>query len=126
MKFHQGLAGLLTLLMPVATVCYHKVTEWGVDLTPYHPVSPLKVVDDRVQHDREMAQIQHPPTERRKLLTEDDFCDGTPITLALFFVIGLTSSNSNSKPEPLTPSTFNASTANFWIHNLLSIRLMLE
>jgi cysteine-rich repeat protein len=80
MKFHQGLAGLLTLLMPVATVCYHKVTEWGVDLTPYHPVSPLKVVDDRVQHDREMAQIQHPPTERRKLLTEDDFCDGTPIT----------------------------------------------
>jgi cysteine-rich repeat protein len=72
MTFHRGLAGLLTLLM----------TEWEVDLTPYQPVSPGKVVDDKVRRDREMAQIQRDgvSTDRRKLLTEDDFCDGTLIT----------------------------------------------
>jgi cysteine-rich repeat protein len=81
MKFHQGLAGLLTLLMPVATVCYTNQTEWGVDLTPHQPVSPGKVGDDRGLRDREMAQIQRPTNDRKRvLLTEDDFCDGTPIT----------------------------------------------
>jgi cysteine-rich repeat protein len=80
MKFHQGLAGLLTLLTPFATVCYTPVTEWGTDLTPYHPVLPGKIDGDGTRRDREMAQNQRLPMDRRKLLTEADFCDGTPIT----------------------------------------------
>jgi cysteine-rich repeat protein len=83
MKFHQGLSGLLTLTMPFATVCYTTVTEREVVKTPYQTVSPGKVGSDRVLHDREMAQIQRLPTDGRKLLTENEFCDGTSILRTL-------------------------------------------
>jgi cysteine-rich repeat protein len=81
MKFHQGLAGLLTSLMPIATVCYTDRTEWGVDYTPHQPVSPGKTGDDRSLRDREMAQIQSLNNgQNRVVLTEDEFCDGRPIS----------------------------------------------
>jgi cysteine-rich repeat protein len=83
MKFYQGLAGLLTLLFPFAaavTDCDRIVTDWGEDLTP---CPPDELEDDGNRRDRalEQMQIQHLlPTGRRQLLTEDDFCNGTPIT----------------------------------------------
>jgi hypothetical protein len=73
MKFHQALAGL-TLIFPFAVVG-ETTTEWGIDLTPVEPVNPDKVGGTR--RDRSLEQIQHLPTDRRQLLTEDQFCGKT-------------------------------------------------
>jgi cysteine-rich repeat protein len=81
MKFHQGLAGLLTLLFPFAaavTDCDRIVSDWGEDLTPCP--APDELEDDGNRRDRALEQIQHLPTGRRQLFTQSDFCAGTPIT----------------------------------------------
>jgi cysteine-rich repeat protein len=79
MKFHQGIAGLLTLLVPFAAAvadCDHIENEWGRDLTPCEELE-----DDGNRRDRALEQIQHLPTDRRQLVTQDRFsneeiCDG--------------------------------------------------
>jgi hypothetical protein len=68
MKFHQGLAGLLTLLLPFPTVG-DTVTEWGIDMTPDEPVNPDKVVGDGRRDRALKQQIQHFPSDQRHLLT---------------------------------------------------------
>jgi cysteine-rich repeat protein len=82
MKFHQGLASLLTLLVPFAAAdgCNRTVTEWGVDLTPCWPKLKGKFDDDGQRRDRTLEQIQHLPADRRQLFSQADFCDGNPIT----------------------------------------------
>jgi hypothetical protein len=73
MKFHQALAGL-TLIFPFAVVGETR-TEWGIDLTPVEPVNPDKVGGTR--RDRSLEQIQNLPTDRRQLLTANEFCGMT-------------------------------------------------
>jgi cysteine-rich repeat protein len=86
MKFHQGLAGLLTLLMPVATVCYHTVTEWGIDRTPHQPVSELKAAamqsreSEDTHPDRALDEYNSTDAPPPPRFTEADFCGGKPIS----------------------------------------------
>jgi hypothetical protein len=71
MKFHQGIAGLLTFLVPFAAAvadCDRIENEWGRDLTPCEELE-----DDGNRRDRALEQIQHTPTDRRQLVTQDRF-----------------------------------------------------
>jgi cysteine-rich repeat protein len=90
MKFHQGLAGLLTLLMPVTTVCdtlcnSTRKTKWGCDMTPDDDPQAKKLKAAAMKF--RILEDAHPDRaldEQNNIIppvfTEADFCGGRPIT----------------------------------------------
>jgi hypothetical protein len=95
MKFHQGLAGLLTLLMPVSTLFYTRCTKWGCDMIPDQPVWKLKAAamqiceredtrPDRALDEYDSTNIDAPPPPPPRF-HETDFYVGRPISRTVNF-----------------------------------------